>query len=115
MSKVTNYDQTFLDIVLCHKLQKGSLVTALPEVFPQPSTVLLPLLTLRSECCAMGKPNLENKLGALLELGLSTGWKPGRVGTGMFNPSLMFKILSDKLYILKGRIISTWLLRGIKE
>lgn len=51
--------------------------------------------------------------GVLLELGLSTGWKPGRVGTGIFNPIPMFKISSDKLYILKDRIISTWLLRGI--
>lgn len=52
---------------------------------------------------------------ALLELGLSTCWIAGRVGTSMFNPSPMFKILNDKLYMLKGRIISTWLLRGIKE
>lgn len=51
----------------------------------------------------------------LLELGLSTGWIAGRVGTGIFDPSPMFKILSDKLYMLKGRIISTWLLRRIKE
>lgn len=89
---------------------RGLFVLALCEACPQPSLVLSPLLTSKPESCATGKQNL----GSIGVLCWSRAQVLGRVGAGAFTLSTVSEMLNDRLYKLKGRIISTWLLRGRK-